>query len=369
MRPRRTRLFSVPITAAASILLYGFGSNPNGPPIRRTGAPADGGLNCTACHRPGADLTGGKVQITTSDYKPGVKQTIRVRVEHAAALRWGFELTARLASDPTKKAGNFTITDLIRVRCDDPTALQGTPGPCPDDKVEFAAHTDAATTLGHNGRMDFVVEWTPPATDAGDVIFYAAGNAANGSHSPAGDRIYTTSLTINREWDCDFSTKPTITAVVNAADGSPTLGWNSMITIFGTGFAPAGHKRAVRASDLSDDNSFPHDLACVSVYAEDQEIPITYVDDKQINAQVPAFSAIGAGSIRVSVALESGSDEVQSDDALVPYNVVSPAFFTFDGKSVAAQLADYSLLADPAVVPGGKTAKPGDAVILFGTGF
>jgi len=84
----------------------------------RTGAGVDGGLTCTACHTsfPLNDDSGGSVVIYANPYTPGIKQIIEVQVSHPAALRFGFQLTARLVSDETQEAGTFTADDNIRVR-------------------------------------------------------------------------------------------------------------------------------------------------------------------------------------------------------------------------------------------------------------
>jgi uncharacterized protein (TIGR03437 family) len=60
---------------------------------------------------------------------------------------------------------------------------------------------------------------------------------------------------------------------------------------------------------------------------------------------------------------------VKGDVATVTVNTHSPAFFTFNGRSIAAQTSDFKTIADPAVVPGGVAARRGDVVIVYGTGF
>ncbi len=356
--------------AALPQAVFGNAANPDGPPIRRTGAAVDGGQTCTVCHRTGANTAGGRVQINASSYTPGVKQTIRVRVEHPESQRWGFQLTARLASDPSRKAGTFTVTDLIRVRCDDPTAARGTPAPCAADRTEFAAHTLAAASRGSNGRMDFEVEWTPPATNVGRVIFYAAGNAASADGSNAGDRIYNDSVEIEAEDDeCRVTGRPSIRAVQNSASGAPGLAWNTIASIFGSNFTVSGRRRSAR----DDGDRFPTDLACVAVFVEDRPVPITYIQEDQINFQAPTLTNIVSGNVRVRVVVNRGrSNEQRSEDVLVPLQVYNPAFFVFGGTtSIAALNQDFSFLVDPAVlnVGGARPARPGEIVQLFGTGF
>src|SRR5690348_11590782 len=87
--------------------------NSDGTPVGRTGAQADGGLSCSACH--GSNSTNGRVVVEVSGYTPTVRQSIRVRVENPGAQRWGFQLTARPENDTSKVAGTFTPSTDINV--------------------------------------------------------------------------------------------------------------------------------------------------------------------------------------------------------------------------------------------------------------
>src|SRR5689334_19270125 len=171
--------------------LMGFST---GPPPGRTGAGTDGSTNCTACHRTFAPANSdprGSVRIDVASYVPGVKQTISVTVSHPEAARWGFELTARVANDESRSAGELSPTNIVRVICEDGSA-RGSLAPCQPGQHSFVQHMDAPRTQPGAG-FTFTFDWTPPSTDVGDIVFYAAGNAANGDGTNNGDRIYTTS--------------------------------------------------------------------------------------------------------------------------------------------------------------------------------
>jgi len=49
----------------------------------------------------------------------------------------------------------------------------------------------------------------------------------------------------------------------------------------------------------------------------------------------------------------------------------APAFFLYSGTNYAitSHYPDYALVGNPAVIPGTVAAKPGDVLILWGTGF
>ena len=59
--------------------------------------------------------------------------------------------------------------------------------------MEYATHTSLGTTGGgQSGRQLFAVDWTAPETDVGDVIFAAAGVAADGNRGGASGITATT---------------------------------------------------------------------------------------------------------------------------------------------------------------------------------
>ncbi|MGI8744815.1 MAG: choice-of-anchor V domain-containing protein [Bryobacteraceae bacterium] len=347
---------------AFPLVLFAFST---GPPIKRTGAPVDGGQNCSVCHStfaPANSDPSGSVSIDASAYMPGVTQIVKVTVKHPLAVRWGFQITARLASDPGKQAGTFAPNDTVRVRCDSNPAHDA---PC-NGALEFADHNDAPFTAQGAG-FTFQVAWTPPGRNVGDIVFYAAGNAANGDRNLTGDRIYTTTTTIS-PGKCDLPGKPAITAVVNGASFQPTIASNTIVTIFGQNFAGAGDKRLAGAADIVQ-NDFPQQLACLAVEIDGKRSPVIYVQRDQINVEAPATAS--QGPVTVKVILNPDQDnQSSSDTATAQVLASSPAFFTFNGKSVAAQFAHTAdPVADSSIVPGGKPAKPGDMVTLYGTGF
>lgn len=355
------RKIAYSVLAGVPVLLFAFSS---GPPIMRTGAPVDGGMNCSVCHSTFAPANSdpkGSVTIDAGEYTPGATQTIKVTVMHPAAMRWGFQITARPVSDQTKQAGTFAPNDVVRVRCASSPAHDA---PC-NGALEFPEHKDAPFTAVGAG-FTFQVDWTPPGGDVGDIIFYAAGNAANGDGNLTGDRIYTTSKTISSA-KCALTGKPTISGVLNGASFQPTMASNTMATIFGQNFAAAGSSRIAGSGDISN-QSFPKQLACVAVEIDGKRVPLSFVRPDQINVQAPTTTSLGPVSVKVILNPDLDNQSA-SDAASVQLTATAPAFFTLNGKSVAAQFANTAnLVADPSVVPGGKPAKSGDIVTLYLTG-
>src|SRR5437868_12137763 len=106
------------LLAAISATLY---ARSDGLPIKFTGAPVDGSQDCTACHAGvPANAGQGRITVQANAYNPGLRQQISVTVVDSLALRWGFQLTARMRNDETKQAGSFRETNAInaiRVLC------------------------------------------------------------------------------------------------------------------------------------------------------------------------------------------------------------------------------------------------------------
>lgn len=153
----------ISLLVALPVMLLAFSA---GPPVKRTGAAVDGGMNCSVCHSTyGAANSDarGSVTITAADYVPAVKQVVTVSVKHPEALRWGFQMIARTTADQTVQAGTFTSDDVVRVRC--ATGNE----PC-NGGIEFVEHSNAPRTSAGDG-FNFKVTWTPPATDVGNVFF------------------------------------------------------------------------------------------------------------------------------------------------------------------------------------------------------
>jgi uncharacterized protein (TIGR03437 family) len=107
----------------------------------------------------------------------------------------------------------------------------------------------------------------------------------------------------------------------------------------------------------------------MAVTVNGQSAPITYVQPDQINFQAPALSGIGTATV-VVIANPGASNELRSDPMTVTgQQAYAPAFFTFDGKSVAATSVDgLSYIAPTSVVTSGVSAKPGDIVTLYASG-
>jgi uncharacterized protein (TIGR03437 family) len=327
-----------------------------GPAPRFTGAPGDSPRACTQCHAGNGLNSGpGSVEIRLQGgafYVPGVKQRVTVRVADPDQRRWGFELTARLNSNPESgQAGDLTPVDnFTQVICED-----NAPKPCASGPL-FITHTAAGTRLGTTGGGTFQFDWTPPVTNAGPVTLYVAGNAANGDANLTGDRIYTSSMQLTPA----IPAAPSVSAadVVSAATSlAGAVAPNSWVTIFGSNLSPT--TRSWGEGDFTN-GAIPYSLDGVSVmvnlFGSPRLTYVGYVSPTQVNFLLPPD--LVATAMTVQVRNPAGISTA------VPLTVQAnaPQLFTVDGKSLLGTHGNGALL--------GKTspAAPGETIVIYGTG-
>jgi uncharacterized protein (TIGR03437 family) len=346
------------------ILLFAFSV---GPDARHTGAPGDRTCATSGCHTGTAvNAGGGRVELQLPGgmtYVPGQRQRITVVITdtNTNTRLYGYQASARLGSNEANgQAGTFTPVGTDVILCSDdrqrPTA--GCPSSAP---VEFISHGNSSN---RTGRFEF--DWTPPATDVGPVKIYVAGNAANGNVSSTGDRIYTASITLTPA--ASGGNRPAITSsggVVNGASFAAGVVAGSWTTIFGSNLAPA-----LKTWDgLIVEGNFPTAIDDVRVTIDGLPAFINFVSANQINVQAPALTR--TGMVPVVVTTPAGASES------VMANVVreAPGLFLFTQTPIrypaAVRATDGRFIAPADLFPGVTTepAKPGDIVLLFGTGF
>jgi len=360
---RSVSKFSLTAAAALPLVLW---ADMTGADPRLTGAPGDDQAACTSCHT-GTRLNGGGGSLRIilpgdATYTPGVKQRMKVEVSDSVQRRWGFEFTARLASDLRNgQAGDLASTDgNTRVICDN-----GRPKPCASTgTVQFITHTQSGTRNGTAGPMTFEFDWTPPEADVGKVVLYAAGNAANGNNLNTGDHIYTTSLELT---PAVVTPKPSISSergVLNAASRQAAIAQNSWITIAGTNLSTI--TRTWTTDEIAS-GKLPASLDNVSVTVNGKPAYVQYISPTQINALTPADDALGPVEVRVT------SNGQSSDPSTVTMQSFAPAFFTLDGKHVATAPGNNTMLDQSAQFFASDNSpaalKPGDTIVLYGTGF
>ena len=376
---RKRKLYVAKVAAIMSALpiliwAYEYGPNPG-----YSGVPNElGTCNGAQCHIGTTNDPANKGSVSVAfpngqSYIPGVKQHLVVTIADPAQRAWGFQLTVRLASNPAAVAGTLASTDqnttLICSSNDFNNFLEvdyapGQTQTCPASMpLPYIEHSLAGynATRGHAGSQTYEFDWTPPATDAGDVKVYVSGNAANGDLQPTGDHIYNTSFTLT---PAAAGPTPSIDAggVVSGASFQPGIVAGSWLTIKGSNLSPV-------ASDTWDksivNGNLPDKLDGVSVTVGGKLAFVYFVSPGQINVQAPD---VGTGPVPVTVSTPTGTS------VAVTANVVAqaPAFFLWPGSQVVAtRNSDGGLAVKDGTLAGATTvaAKPGDVLILWATGF
>lgn len=311
-----------------------------------------------------------------ASYTPGQPMAIAVQITDATKVKYGFELTARLASNKSGgQAGDFTTgaDGFTQVLCDDGSAKQNGKA-CPTQfPVQFIEHTLAGYEASTKGGYTFNFSWTPPAASAGNVILYVAANAGPGDppvQTPT--NVYTSSLTLTPG---AASSAPTITpsGVVSHGTNSTTIEPGSWVDIYGSNLSAT--TRFWNAATEIVNGNLPTSLDGVSVKINGKAAYVYYISGTQINVQAPDDTATGT----VNVSVTSGG--VTSANVTATIGTVAPVFFTFDGKYAAGVIPSPTGFYNPGpngydfVGPAGhfgfntRPVKKGETLELFATGF
>jgi uncharacterized protein (TIGR03437 family) len=361
--------------ATVPLLLWAY---IGGPDPGKAGVPGESTCTEAGCHV-GTALNGGagSVKVTFPaglNYVPGVTQHLVVTIADPTPTQrfWGFQLTARPSADSKSQAGSFTPTDrFTAVVCSSFSGLllnstQWTfidfpqKQNCPDLRpLAYVEHTFDGGSRPKTGSQTYEFDWTPPASAVGNIVIYVAGNAANGDGNNTGDHIYTANYTLAPG---AAGPAPAISqnAVVNGASFQPGIVPGSWVTLTGTNLAPTTD----RWDNAIVNGNLPTSLDGVSVSIGGKPAYVYFISPEQINVLAPD---VGLGSMPVTVTTSGGTSPAVTATA----QQVQPAFFLWVGKYTVATRQDFSLAVKDGTFAPTKTvaAKPGDVIILWGTGF
>lgn len=151
----------------------------------RTGSTGETTCLTSGCHTGNVlNATGGSIVISSPDlvgfaYTPGQTYTINVTVSRTGVNLYGLAFEALRTTGAN--AGSFIHTMTTQTWSKSAT-VSGNSRTAVTHKLNGGVGT---------GTKTFTFNWVAPATNVGNVTFYAAGNAANGTNTTAGDFIYT----------------------------------------------------------------------------------------------------------------------------------------------------------------------------------
>ncbi|MFL6467800.1 MAG: FG-GAP repeat domain-containing protein [Pyrinomonadaceae bacterium] len=198
MKKSSFRRLSLKLTVVAFLLIVailGFGKFPgsktqisaasSGPPSSHTNAPGEG--NCTSCHVSfPLNSGGGQLLITglPKNYLPNQQIPVTVTLNHEAALRYGFQMTAIDKSGD--RIGGYTLPAAS------PQPIQVISGIVEGHERRYIEHTSDGITPTQFNTKSWNFTFNAPPRRIGKISLFAAGNAADSDGSADGDYIYTT---------------------------------------------------------------------------------------------------------------------------------------------------------------------------------
>lgn len=214
---------------------------------------------------------------------------------------------------------------------------------------------------------------------AGDVLAYQGGSGRAGMAVDQAGNVYVTSATEDKTPMANaimLSPSASSNLLVLKIAGGPAMP-NIASVVNGASFQPPivpGSWATIQGSNLSSitDNwdklivngQLPTTVDGVNVTVGGQSAYPYYISPGQINFIVPDM---GSGSQQVIVKNSAGSSAAFT----VTTSTFGPAFFPWPNNQVVATRQDFSLAAKNGTFSGATTtaAKPGDTIILWGTGF
>ncbi len=366
------------LMGALPILLfaYEYGPDPGyaGVPFENGGAA---GATCASsgCHTGTVNDPNNKGSVVVNFpnglvYTPGESQSLSVTISDPTEKAAGFELTARETSVPSTMAGTFASVDAnTQVVCSQPSlqifnqVASGTQckSSYPLQYIEQSSLQSGGTgfenSIAHGLPYTYNFTWTPPASNVCGITIYVAANAGVGNPpTQDGDHIYSRQYVLTPS-DGNACINPS--GVSNGASFSPGIVPNSWITIKGSQLASTTDTW----NNAIVNGALPTTLDGVNVSVGGKPAYIYFISPTQINALAPN---VDAGSTQVTVTNGSGTNVT----ATATVQSAQPAFFLWGDYAVTTH-TDNTWAVQSGFFPGvtTKPAKPGETIVLWGTGF
>jgi uncharacterized protein (TIGR03437 family) len=343
-----------------------------------TGSAKGGPINAFSGFGVSAAFSGGMTYIPN-----GPAVTITVTVTDPVNKKYGFQMTARTASDA--QAGSFSygasVANML-ILCTDTTFGPQNPVKngisCPaSTPLEFIEHDYLSYTLV--GSTPYTFTWTPPAGNVGNITFYVAGNAVNGNgQSDAGDHVSTAVYTMTPAPSCANTSAVTIASINSATDfgGWSNFASGSYLEIKGTNLAPDA--RIWLGSDFNGNNA-PTMLDNVTVSINGKSAYVYYISPTQIDVQAPDDSTTGSNVPITVTNCQATSNSMMVSKTMLAAGMQAPASFVVNGTQyMVALIGDSTLPLGYAFVGNAslssppyyyRPAKPGQSIIAYGLGF
>ncbi len=338
-------------------------------PARTSGGSFPGERSCTQCHQGEANSGAGMLELLIGQapasgqtYTPGETLVLTVSLSDPAAVRIGFQLTAR-SGDGCGQPGELAAGAS---QAGELVTIGGGPCGSTGSRVQWATQRRPV----NGAQAQFEVAWTAPVETVGPVTIAVAANAANGDLGTQGDQVYTQQVVL--EPMAAPSAPPVISegGVILADRYSSTdVGAPGALAIVsGTDLAVPG----ASSWAVVDEQGFIGtnlDGTCVEVNQE--RAPVLAAQADEVTFQIPVGVGLGPAMVQVIRGCDSAA-EMRSNAAPLGVAAVQPALFLWaEDPKVVALHQDWTLVAEADAIDGTMTraAVAGDLVTLMGTGF
>ena len=293
--------------------------------------------------------------------------------------------SGQISGTPTSSAGSpftvvVTVTDATNTKASKtytlavnaPLTVAG-PGSLPAGQVGVAYPSTLITATGGSGTYTYSASGLPSGLSINPAIGAITGTPTTSLGTPFAVVITVTDSAGNsttQTYALAISAAPvaipTITSVSTATAGQLTVAPNTYVSIYGTNFAPAGFTDDwTTLIKNSGNGTLPTTLDGVSVTVSGLPAYVSYVSATQVNILMPN---VGQGPMQLTISTAVGSS--------VPFTVTaqqySPSLFPWPQSQPVATHTDYSYAAKPGTFPAQPNtiaAKPGETIVVWGTGF
>jgi uncharacterized protein (TIGR03437 family) len=291
-----------------------------------------------------------------STYLAGMSQAL---VETVLAQAASTNTTLALSPNPSVAGQSVTVSAAINylpTSNSNPTGTVTFTDTTTGSALGTVAVQTSGTRLGVGTAASITVTSLTAGTHAiqasysGDGIFLASASPiVNQLVTPVGGGTAT----------------PAIVQVVNAASYQGGIQAGSWVMIQGANLANiADPGRGYRPNEIVN-GQLPTSLDGVSVTIDGKPAFVGFISQHQINVVAPDDTVQGPVAVVVT---NNGTASAPATAQLQPY---APGLFQWGATNYATTIryADGALVGNPSAVPGSVSAKPGDTLILFGTGF
>ncbi|OFV94779.1 MAG: hypothetical protein A3F68_12655 [Acidobacteria bacterium RIFCSPLOWO2_12_FULL_54_10] len=335
---------------ALPIFVYAFST---GPIPAVTGGFGEPTCNQAGCHV-GIALNGGpgSVVISAPDtYTSGATVPIAVTVSDPNQRRWGFELSVRTQPNGqqagTLVPGGDGFTQIVS-----------------EGGIQYIEHTFSGTRNGTTQGASFNFNWQAPPTSAGPVVFHVAANAANGDFNNTGDRIYSSSKTVQPQQSAPAAPSVNDGGVLNSASyniASTTVAPGTIAIIFGTNLTANGTSCVPPDCNptLGQDGKLGTTMAGAQVKVNGAPVPIFYALPLQLAVQIPTELTGTSATVEVTVNGQTSAART------VLMETQTPGIYT----NLSTGSGPGSIThADGSLVTVQNPAHRGEFIIIYGTG-